>query len=73
MYLTSSYYDGWLTGAESVLVESGALDRSELDRVLAHPLGIGASPRYEQGKRGKIVRHVGAPEAVRTSLTRSGD
>ena len=47
-YLSSSYYERWLTGVATVLVESGALDRGEIDGRLGHHFPLA---RPTQGPR----------------------
>jgi nitrile hydratase len=63
-YLTSSYYEHWLTGVTTVLVEAGLVDQEELERragtfPLSRPVAVSgdtidvtpppASPRYTVG------------------------
>jgi nitrile hydratase subunit beta len=43
-YLNSSYYEHWLTGAATLLVETGQLDRDELD-ARAHPFPLSQPTR----------------------------
>jgi nitrile hydratase subunit beta len=65
-YLTSSYYERWLTGVATVLVEAGVLDRGDLDGrlrqtfplagpirgpILADPGRSSEQPRFSVGDR----------------------
>ncbi len=44
-YLACSYYERWLTGVATVLVEAGVLDRSELDGRLGRPFALARPTR----------------------------
>src|SRR5215472_10259622 len=63
-YLTSSYYEHWLTGAATLAVEHGLVTQAELEaraggRVRVrewHPPGHIRCPRYIRGKEGVVVR-----------------
>ena len=43
-YLTTSYYEHWLHGLETLLVERGLLTREEIDARLAGGAGVPAAP-----------------------------
>ena len=44
-YLSSPYYEHWLTGIATTLVETGVIDKKELDEHLAAPFDVAAPVR----------------------------
>jgi len=44
-YLSSPYYEHWLTGIATTLVETGVIDQEELDEHLAAPFDVAAPVR----------------------------
>jgi nitrile hydratase len=68
-YLTSSYYEHWLTAAATLLVEAGTISAGELDAragvfPLSHPAAVGTgdvdagtsreTPRFAPGDRVRV-------------------
>lgn len=47
-YLASSYYERWLTGVATVLVEVGVLTQHDLDERLGSPFGLASPVRAPQ-------------------------
>ena len=66
LYLTSSYYEHWLTAAASVAVESGTIEREELESLAggAFPL---SRPSVEPRVEGSGVQRFAVGDRVRVA------
>jgi nitrile hydratase subunit beta len=63
-YLTSSYYEHWLTAAASLAVESGVVERSDLESLAGGPFPL-ARPSAEPGVEGSGEQRFAVGDRVR--------
>lgn len=63
-YLTSSYYEHWLTAAASIAVESGVVDRAQLDAAAGGPFPL-ARPPVEPQVQGTEAQRFAVGDRVR--------
>jgi nitrile hydratase beta subunit len=70
-YLTSSYYEHWLTAAASIAVESGVIERSELELAAGGPFPL-ARPSVEPHAEGRGAQRFAVGDRVRVVMTDHG-
>ena len=70
-YLGSSYYEHWLTAAATVAVESGVVERAELERAAGGPFPL-ARPSVEPDVDGTGAQRFAVGDRVRVAAARHG-